>query len=167
MLVFFLECNEDCACQYHLFLTTVLVSFQEYLQTSSEDIFWTRKIARDWLLTWRTCALRKQDRQSYGEEQSSGMIYSGSQCRSVAKPRSESTSWFLPSHHVEHGHKKECFRNICANCRSSLILENIHLQQGVLPTNLNSPSFCWHCFSLRSKSLRSSPALHSGLSTAC
>lgn len=51
MLVFFLECNEDCACQYHLFLTTVLVSFQEYLQTSSEDIFWTRKIARDWLLT--------------------------------------------------------------------------------------------------------------------
>lgn len=50
-------------------------------------------------------------------------------------------SWFLPSHHVEHVHKKASFRYVCANCGGSLALEVRPLRTGALTTNLRSPHF--------------------------
>lgn len=70
-------------------------------------------------------------------------------------------SWFLPRHHVEHVHTKECFRCTCGNCRSSLVLEIFPFRTGVLKINF---LFCCHSIpaSVSLKTLYNPPALHVG-----
>lgn len=68
-------------------------------------------------------------------------------------------SWFLPRHHVEHVHTKECFRCTRGNCSSSLVLEIFPFRTGVLKINL---LFCCHSIpaSVSLKTLYNPPALH-------